>query len=36
MPIVLSNDNNTPGLHRKILHHNIFARVWVAQEPICS
>ena len=25
----------TPGLHHKILHHKIFARVWVAQEPIC-
>ena len=26
----------TPGLHHKILHHKMFARVWVAQEPICS
>ena len=25
----------TPGLHHKILHNKIFARVWVAQEPIC-
>ena len=25
---------NTPGLHDKILHNKIFARVWVAQEPI--
>ena len=31
---LLSND--TPSLHHKILHHKIFARVWVAQEPICS
>ena len=26
----------TPGLHSKIPPHKIFARVWVAQEPICS
>ena len=26
----------TPGLHHKIPHHKIFARVWVAQEPVCS
>ena len=26
----------TPGLHNKIPPHKIFARVWVAQEPICS
>ena len=26
----------TPGLHNKIPAHKIFARVWVAQEPICS
>ena len=25
----------TPGLHNKIPAHKIFARVWVAQEPIC-
>ena len=24
----------TPGLHNKIPPHKIFARVWVAQEPI--
>ena len=30
-----SEDSATPGLHHKILHHKIFARVWVAQEPIC-
>ena len=24
----------TPGLHNKIPAHKIFARVWVAQEPI--
>ena len=28
--------DNTPGLHNKIPPHKIFARVWVAQEPICS
>ena len=27
---------NTPGLHNKIPANKIFARVWVAQEPICS
>ena len=27
---------STAGLHDKILHHKIFARVWVAQKPICS
>ena len=27
---------NSPGLHNKIPAHKIFARVWVAQEPICS
>ena len=26
----------TPGLHNKILAQKIFARGWVAQEPICS
>ena len=26
----------TPGLHNKIPAHKIFARVWVAQEPIFS
>ena len=26
----------TPGLHNKFPAHKIFARVWVAQEPICS
>ena len=26
---------HTPGLHNKIPAHKIFARVWVAQEPIC-
>ena len=26
----------TPGLHNKIPGYNIFARGWVAQEPICS
>ena len=26
----------TPGLHHKIPAHKIFARVWVAQEPISS
>ena len=31
-----AGDVGTPGLHHKILHHKIFARVWVAQEPICS
>ena len=34
------NDNahyhDTPGLHNKIPAHKIFARVWVAQEPIFS
>ena len=25
----------TPGLHYNIPAHKIFARVWVAQEPIC-
>ena len=25
----------SPGLHNKIPAHKIFARVWVAQEPIC-
>ena len=25
----------TPGVHNKIPAHKIFARVWVAQEPIC-
>ena len=24
----------TPGLHNKIPAHKIFARVWLAQEPI--
>ena len=28
--------NTTPGLHNKIPPRKIFARVWVAQEPICS
>ena len=28
--------HHTPGLHNKIPPHKIFARVWVAQEPICS
>ena len=32
----LAADRPTPGLHHKILHHKIFARVCVAQEPICS
>ena len=27
---------HTPGLHNKIPAYNIFARGWVAQEPICS
>ena len=26
---------HTLGLHNKIPAHKIFARVWVAQEPIC-
>ena len=26
----------TPGLHNKIPAYKIFARGWVAQEPICS
>ena len=26
----------TPGLHNKIPANKTFARVWVAQEPICS
>ena len=26
----------TAGLHNKIPAHKIFARGWVAQEPICS
>ena len=26
----------TPALHSKIPAHKIFARVWLAQEPICS
>ena len=26
---------STPGLHNKIPAHKTFARVWVAQEPIC-
>ena len=30
------NNNNTPGLHNKIPAQKIFARGWVAQEPICS
>ena len=34
--IVSFTRDPTPGLHHKILHHKIFARVWVAQEPICS
>ena len=29
-----TNNSNTPGLHNKIPAHKIFARVWVAQEPI--
>ena len=28
------SDGSTPGLHNKIPAHKIFARVWVAQEPI--
>ena len=28
--------SHTPGLHNKIPAYNIFARGWVAQEPICS
>ena len=32
-----SNDNDdTPGLHNKIPVKKVFARGWVAQEPICS
>ena len=31
-----SSKGNTPGLHSKIPAYNIFARGWVAQEPICS
>ena len=27
---------STAVLHNKIPPHKIFARVWVAQEPICS
>ena len=26
----------TPGLHKKIPAYKVFARGWVAQEPICS
>ena len=36
LPLGTKEDISTPGLHHKILHHKIFARVWVAQEPICS
>ena len=28
--------HHTPGLHNKIPANKTFARVWVAQEPICS
>ena len=34
--IVTFLECHTPGLHNKIPPHKIFARVWVAQEPICS
>ena len=33
--IYLLTKIRTPSLHNKIPAHNIFARVWVAQEPIC-
>ena len=29
-----ATNRTTPGLHNKIPAHNIFARVWVAQESI--
>ena len=32
---VNSNNTTTPGLHNKIPALKIFARGWVAQEPIC-
>ena len=32
----LASGVNTPGLHNKIPAQKIFAKGWVAQEPICS
>ena len=34
--LALSMILHTAVLHNKIPPHKIFARVWVAQEPICS
>ena len=34
--ITVCLDGNTPGLHNKIPALKIFARRWVAQEPICA
>ena len=33
--IIMTSVFTTPGLHNKIPAHKIFAKVWVAQEPIC-